>query len=134
MFYYVKSDSILPTRLIGPLKMKGKGKHRECPFFVILRFLAYFVRRNWYYTELFIYRLYVEISNHKGLYLKFKYLRKITLQIWYTSWKQEMSTLHWNKIRIFFRMAPVADRAEVWREGWGGSVNSKSKIVASGIY
>ena len=35
---------------------------------------------------------------------------------------------------LYFRMAPVADRHEVWGEGWGGGVDSKSKIVCSGIY
>ena len=38
------------------------------------------------------------------------------------------------KFRLYFRMAPVADRHEVWGKGWGGGVDPKSKIVSSGIY
>ena len=34
------------------LYLKGKGKNREYPVFVILRFIAYFLGGNWEYSEL----------------------------------------------------------------------------------
>ena len=34
---------------------------------------------------------------------------------------------------LYFRKGPVADQDEVWGKGWGGYVNPKSKIAASGI-